>query len=401
MKTDMARCEDIYFCASCHKLNKPEVYKIRKEKFGYFVSTSCGYFIVDDEEIESLLRQTQNKCVYPTKQIDNYSRPFISPIVIKWDVTYACNLKCKHCYSDSSTTRDYGPATEDFFKIISIISDTGVFFIQFLGGEPFYRKDFLKILYECKDRNLVTCINTNGTLINDSMVNELEKLDVDAIEISIHGIGHVHDEFTSCNGAFKKSAQTLKKIGQLSINTGVVCTLHKRNIHQIDEIAKLAFENGAKTLQFNMLTMVGRGTNCDEYLLNSEDIRLLRSEINKIVQQYPDMNIVIPHVCVDTKTIECQINNDQKEDMVIKYGCQAGVYGLSMTPFGDLYLCNQVKTSVGNVLHEDPFELYERAFKIKTKLVNKKCLSCNFFKNGTCWGFCLREALEYNYREGV
>ena len=45
-------------------------------------------------------------------------KPFVpgAPFLVVWDITYACNLKCKHCYSDAGTNLKEELSTEDVKK---------------------------------------------------------------------------------------------------------------------------------------------------------------------------------------------------------------------------------------------------------------------------------------------
>ena len=58
--------------------------------------------------------------------------------------------------------------------LIDELARMQVFQINFGGGEPFLRADFLTILGLCHERGITTCVSTNGTLLSEALVDELQ-----------------------------------------------------------------------------------------------------------------------------------------------------------------------------------------------------------------------------------
>lgn len=115
------------------------------------------------------------------------SQLLIQPREITMELTTQCNLKCKHCsYSFGGKKYDEMP----FDTVIAVArwcSDNKVDRIILTGGEPFCRKDIIKLIKEIR-----TCysgsveIMTNATLICDSnMLSIIEN--VDRLHISLDG----------------------------------------------------------------------------------------------------------------------------------------------------------------------------------------------------------------------
>ena len=68
------------------------------------------------------------------------------PYSVGWAITNICNLHCIHCNMDSGIGLKNELNTEECFKIIDELRENNVQKICFFGGEPFARKDFLKIV---------------------------------------------------------------------------------------------------------------------------------------------------------------------------------------------------------------------------------------------------------------
>ena len=68
------------------------------------------------------------------------------PRYITWEITNACNLRCKHCILPNvgKPLKDE-LNTKDAFEVVSNIADSGAKTILFSGGEPLVREDILEV----------------------------------------------------------------------------------------------------------------------------------------------------------------------------------------------------------------------------------------------------------------
>ena len=69
---------------------------------------------------------------YGVTKPQNLSAPFL----VVWDITKACNLKCRHCYSSSGIKSPNELNTREVKKIIDDLDRMGVVALAFSGGEP-------------------------------------------------------------------------------------------------------------------------------------------------------------------------------------------------------------------------------------------------------------------------
>jgi MoaA/NifB/PqqE/SkfB family radical SAM enzyme len=89
-----------------------------------------------------------------------------------------------------------------------------------------------------------TSLITNGTLL-ESKIDEITPYINGGIFVSIDGIGKTHDEIRGVSGCFKKAIEGITAASQrmsITINT----TIMAQNIHEIEDLVKLAKELGVK-----------------------------------------------------------------------------------------------------------------------------------------------------------
>ena len=65
-----------------------------------------------------------------------------APLRVFLDFTYACNLRCKHCFTCSGNKKDDELSFEQKKCIIDQMVDMGAYRISLAGGEPLISKEF-------------------------------------------------------------------------------------------------------------------------------------------------------------------------------------------------------------------------------------------------------------------
>jgi MoaA/NifB/PqqE/SkfB family radical SAM enzyme len=67
---------------------------------------------------------------------------------INWNVTRACNLRCKHCYYDAASPLPDELSTDEAFALIDDIAATFGDNVRVTlgGGEPLVRSDLFEII---------------------------------------------------------------------------------------------------------------------------------------------------------------------------------------------------------------------------------------------------------------
>ncbi len=129
-------------------------------------------------------------------------------IKAQMELTYRCNLRCLHCFTDCYNERDYFPrelTLTEILRILDDMADLGIFWLNFTGGEAFMRKEFFEI-YEYAARNgFILTIFTNATLFTEALIERLTRNPPFFLDISCHSVNEeAFDRFTQVPGSFRK-----------------------------------------------------------------------------------------------------------------------------------------------------------------------------------------------------
>jgi mycofactocin radical SAM maturase len=181
-----------------------------------------------------------------------------SPVNLTWEVTLACNLRCRHCLSSSAEPAVGELSTAEALALVEQLHGEGVFQINFGGGEPFMRPDFLQILDACHERGIMTCISTNGTLITPALVERLSRNRLVAIQVSLDGAQKKTCEAIRGKGTYETAIKALELLTLSPIPTSINTVLTTENADEIQELQNLATHLGV-TLRISRFRPSGRG----------------------------------------------------------------------------------------------------------------------------------------------
>lgn len=117
------------------------------------------------------------------------------PVVI-WNLVRRCNLACKHCYSISADVDFPGElSTQQAFDVMDDLKTSRVPVLILSGGEPLLRPDMMELSHYAKEKGFYVALSTNGTMIDESNIQQIADVGYDYLGISIDGTRDTHDEF--------------------------------------------------------------------------------------------------------------------------------------------------------------------------------------------------------------
>lgn len=315
------------------------------------------------------------------------------PFLASYSITTKCNLKCKHCYSES--VEEPSPdelSTEEAFNVIDQLADLGIFLLILDGGEPLLREDFLDIAHHGSERGLITVVGSNGTEIDRNMAKKMMDAGIRSIAISLDGATpEVHDSFRGEEGAFRKAlqgAQACKDVG-LPIQFGMV--IRKPNLHQIPEMLKLNDDFETQAAEFFDLILSGRAKQeITEEALNNEE----RKEIMSwLAEKQADYRVPIRVVACPMYTLLLQEKKIKPKyfDEALLYripyygrGCAAGMpHGyLVIRANGDIHPCMLLQINLGNTRKDQIASVWENSSVLKELRTRDKlkgyCKECKY-----------------------
>jgi len=312
--------------------------------------------------------------------------------VIQWHLTERCNLRCTHCYQDSSrqqelSTEEVRAGLDEIHDLFSTWSTThGLTLVpsfNITGGEPLLRSDLFDILGYLADRGWDTFLLTNGTLVSPAIARRLAGLGVKGVQISLEGPKTVHDALRG-TGSYEASLSGIHSLLREGVIVTVNTTLSELNAESFFELAETAAKLGVQRLGFSRLVPSGRGAALAERMLSPNRVRELYQRIFAL--SYSGMKLVTGDPVVAHMRGREEGSDDQGDVPV--GGCSAGVSGLTFLSDGTIVPCRRLPVPLGNIRTDSIRELWAAspvldALRTRSRY-NGKCGACKRW--ATCRG---------------
>lgn len=188
-----------------------------------------------------------------------------APVNVTWEITLRCNLRCVHCLSDAGTALEHELTTPECRSLIDQWAALKVFQVNIGGGEPFAREDFLELLRHAHTRGLVTCVSTNGLLVDRPLARRLAALEMLYLQVSLDGAEEETNDTVRGRGTFKRILGAMDTLAAEEVPFSVNAVLTRKNFDQLDALRSLAAHYGCE-LRVSRFRPSGRGKDSREEL---------------------------------------------------------------------------------------------------------------------------------------
>jgi len=256
------------------------------------------------------------------------------------ELTYNCNLACTHCYVVNSQIPSSRSelTTQQVIDLLDDLSQNNVFRIIFSGGEVFTRPDFIEILEYAISKRFLVDIFSNGVKVTGDTAKKIAGLNVRSFQTSLYGCNsRTHDSITRCPGSFDATLNALKLFSALGVATNIKSSFMKDNVYEYEGIKSLAEKIGA-TFQPSFSIMPAIDGNKTALSLRISDSAV----ISEMVQSQE------PH----TKPLSSHI-------------CSAGLSGISINPYGDIFACNTLRLKIGSIFETSIGEIWTKSKELQ------------------------------------
>ena len=293
------------------------------------------------------------------------------PIVVHLDLTYKCNLRCRHCYLVLQDRREL--TTSKIRDVLSQLADMGTIYLTLSGGEILLRKDLFDIASFARELNFAVRFLTNGTLLDENSADKLSSFCPELVSISIYSIKpEVHDSITQKEGSFQKSVAAAKFLRNKGVNLKIATIIMRQNVHNYGLIAKLADDLGAQFQADYRITPKTNG--CKLPLrLHISDKDLKKVFLDSTLQKGND---------------NFEENSSPQGDYKGIFNiipCGAGHLSCYISPYGDVYPCVQLPINCGNLREKTFFDIWRKSPQIlnmRSITIDKLpvCGKCDLFQ---------------------
>ncbi len=309
-------------------------------------------------------------------------------IKAQMEVTYRCNLHCKHCYTDPYNSPAHFPKELSFSEITRILDEMaayGILWLNFTGGEVFARKDFLDIYDYAYGKGFILTIYTNGTVFTEPILERLKKNPPFYIDISCHSVNEAaFDDFTQVKGSFQKFLQGLALLKSSGLPFRMKTKAMNWNQYEIPAIRKFTESLG---LSFGFTTSLSPRLNGDA---SSLDLRLSPEAIREL-ETRQDIWETDSESCIE----KSGVLSDNVPNKL--YRCLCATNHIHISAWGELGTCVfEYESRVSLKLHSLPHAIEKVFTKVRALeyQAGSPCGTCRIFS------FCDKTPTQLRWETG-
>jgi MoaA/NifB/PqqE/SkfB family radical SAM enzyme len=244
------------------------------------------------------------------------------------------------------------------------------------GGEPTLRKDILEMVDLLSKKTGHLEISTNG-YFTDKLVS-ITKMHPDIrIRISLEGLPRKNDEIRGIRNGFDRAMRSMLKLKQAGIkDIGFAITISHRNAEELVDLYHLCASMGVEFSQCVVHDAWQFRVPYNVIENKTEVIEQIKSFVRELLlSKRRDLSLKVKdwfRAYLNRGFINF-IRGDQR-----LLPCGAGTDIVFIDPYGEVYPCNALQESMGNIKHKSFEEIWESP---SAENVRKKASECQ----ENCW----------------
>jgi len=335
-------------------------------------------------------------------------RKDMGPLVV-WNTTARCNLRCEHCYLESTdATSENELTTAEGRKLVEDVAAAKSPVLLFSGGEPLMREDVYELGAYAVQKGLRAVLSTNGTLIDETRAKRLADAGFSYVGVSLDGIEATHDRFRRKKGAFKGAVAGIRRSLEAGMNAGVRMTVCRDNVGELEAVFDLVEREEIPRLCLYHLVYSGRGREIVARDIDNDERRQMMERVIARVLDWERRGVKVEVLTVDNHADGVFIrewvrkNRPERVEEVERLsrmhgGCSAGTKFAAVDEVGDVHPCQfWGDVTLGNVrerafgeIWNDPSNAFLMKLKKKAEHLNgTRCRVCAW--KGVCGGCRIR-----------
>lgn len=285
----------------------------------------------------------------------------VRPRLLNFPVTDTCNARCIMCdiwkenASDDMSLEQIGKVLEQpFFQDLEHIGIS--------GGEPFLRPDLVEIVETFSRLPKVKSLSITSHGFNTSrhkamglpIAQLLQKKDIHfTMNVSIDGVGVIHDRVRRVPGGFVKLEQIISHYKQNGVAVLGQCTVSRENLYGLSELNEYSQENNLDII-YRLATTIERldnSTTIDAVALNAKEKSFFADFLSH-------SGVIEGTKNPARRLFYRQLVETLRSGRERKAPCYFQNEAVLLAANGLMYQCSIVEEAIGNALNQDMEDEY-------------------------------------------
>lgn len=191
------------------------------------------------------------------------------PLLVFWETTIACQLRCRHCRA--SAIPEPPPdqlTTVEGSRLIDQVAAFGRPFpiLILTGGDLLMRPDIFSLIDDCVSRGIAASVSPSVTpLLSTTVLDRFKEAGVAAISFSLDGAeAATHDSIRGVEGTWDRTVTAIRHAAAIGLKVQINTTVMPANLLELPHLFELIHTEGADIWEVFFLIQSGRGREIEE-----------------------------------------------------------------------------------------------------------------------------------------
>jgi radical SAM protein with 4Fe4S-binding SPASM domain len=190
------------------------------------------------------------------------------PLIVGWELTLACNLRCRHCASSAGLPRDREFTIEECLALCDQFPALLVQEVDFTGGEPLLKPGWHRIALRLRELGIATRVVTNGIALSPDTVALIKESGIAGVGVSLDGLEATHDYVRGLDGMFQRVVAGLERLVAAGLQPTVITAVNALSVTELPQIFHLLQSIGVRAWQIQPIFPSGRSSGALELHLD-------------------------------------------------------------------------------------------------------------------------------------
>ena len=309
---------------------------------------------------------------------------------VNFAITYRCNSKCRACsiwkaFHDNPTAVNHELSLDHIKEFFGTKYFDSIDEINLTGGEPFLRKDFLKLFKYLRRRFPKTSIiiTTNGLQVKDGWIQSKKDICWTILIFSLDGLQKTNDYIRGIKGGYQSVIKAIKYYRESfpSLKMGLSFTLLPENYQELRDVYNISRKlNISFTMRFASESETYYGNKGMNIQWTDDILNQIEKDIKLIIKDMNSTRNILNRLLNPDHFFFSQMVNYQRNKRRI-FHCYSGTHSLFIDPYGNIFPCIFEDQPLGNITRESFDDLWISTKAHQQRLSIDKC-------NCHCWTEC-------------
>jgi MoaA/NifB/PqqE/SkfB family radical SAM enzyme len=199
------------------------------------------------------------------------------PIGAKLELTYACNLRCGFCYTDSprhTLQRTPELSDEQWREVVRQSLELGIVEAVVTGGEPFLRRELtLGVVEALAGEGVGVTLNTNGWFVDEEVASRLGALPGVTAHVSLDGARPgLHDGSRGVPGSWRRGVEGIDRLLSAGVGVCVVHVVTPANAAAVPDFLEQMWTLGVPWLRVTPVVVTGAAARGGRWEISRRDL---------------------------------------------------------------------------------------------------------------------------------